>query len=127
MSCVWMLQRGHSGDGCVLSSTLCKYDLRKGDLFVLSWARVRRVRRGSLSSELLVCGGGVRSILLFPLVARCLETIDVCIWHMFCFYVCCSDCVGVCENVCCVAAVVKNSGCFEPWRVEICCVFVYGM
>ena len=40
MSCVCMLQRGHSGDGCVLSSTLCKYDLRKGDLFVLSWARV---------------------------------------------------------------------------------------
>ena len=34
-----MLQRGHSGDGCVLVSTLCKYDLRKGDLFVLSWAR----------------------------------------------------------------------------------------
>ena len=33
MSCVWMLQRGHSGDGCVLASTLCKYDLRKGDLF----------------------------------------------------------------------------------------------
>ena len=30
MSCVWMLQRGHSGDGCVLASTLCKYDLRKG-------------------------------------------------------------------------------------------------
>ena len=54
MSCVWMLQRGHSGDGCVLASTLCKYDLRKGDLFVLSWARVRRVRRGSISSELLV-------------------------------------------------------------------------
>ena len=42
-----VLQRGHSGDGCVLASTLCKYDSRKGDLFVLSWARVRRVRRGS--------------------------------------------------------------------------------
>ena len=54
MSRVWMLQRGHSGDGCVLASTLCKYDLRKGDLFVLNWARVRRVRRGSLSSELQV-------------------------------------------------------------------------
>ena len=40
MSCVWMLQSGHSGDGCVLASTLCKYDLRKGDLFVLSLARV---------------------------------------------------------------------------------------
>ena len=25
-------------------STLCKYDLRKRDVFVLSWARVRRVR-----------------------------------------------------------------------------------
>ena len=24
------------------------------------------------------------------------------------FYVCCSDCVGVCGNVCCVAAVVKD-------------------
>ena len=87
MSCVWMLQRGHSGVGCVLASTLYKYDLRKGDLFVLSWARVRRVRRGSFSSELLMCGGGVRSIVLLPLVARCIETID-------CFYVCCSDCVG---------------------------------
>ena len=61
------------------------YDLRKGDLFVLSCARVRRVRRGSLSSELIMCGGGVRSILLLPLVAICLETIDVCIWRMFVF------------------------------------------
>ena len=31
VTCVGMLQRGHSGDGCVLASTLCKYDLRKGD------------------------------------------------------------------------------------------------
>ena len=85
MSCVWMLQRGHSGDGSVLPSTLCKYDLGKGDLFVLSWERVQRVRRGSLSSELLVCGGGMRSILLLPLVAKCLKTIDVCIWRMFVF------------------------------------------
>ena len=78
-----MLQRGHSGDGCDLASTLCIYDLKKGDLFVLSWARVQRVMRGSLSSALLMCGGDVRSILLLPLVARCLETIDVCIWRMF--------------------------------------------
>ena len=40
---------------------------------------MRRVRRGSISSELLMCGGGGRSIVLLPLVARCLETIDVCI------------------------------------------------
>ena len=82
MSCMWVLQRGNSGDGCDLASTLCKYDLRKGDLFVLGWARVRRVRRRSIFSELLMCGGGVRSILLLP---RCLETIDVCIWRMFVF------------------------------------------
>ena len=35
--------------------------------------------RGSICSELLMCGGGVRSILLLSLVARFLETIDVCI------------------------------------------------
>ena len=85
MSCVWVLQWGNSGDGCDVASTLCKYDLRKGDLFVLSWARMRRVRRGSISSELLMCVVGVRSILLLPLVARCLETRDVCIGRMFVF------------------------------------------
>ena len=74
MSCVWVLERGHSGDGCDLASTLCKYDLRKGDLFVLSWARVRRVRRGSIS-------------LLLPLVDRCLETIDVYIYGA-CLFLC---------------------------------------
>ena len=48
------------------------------------------------------------SILLLPLVARCIETIDVCIWRTFVFM---SVAVTVCgsENVCCVAAVVKNS------------------
>ena len=30
-------------------------------------------------------GGGVRSIVLLPLVARCQEPIDVCIWRMFVF------------------------------------------
>ena len=36
-----------------------------------------------------MCGGGARSIFLLPLVARCLETIDVY------FYVCCGlwECV----------------------------------
>ena len=32
-----------------------------------------------------MCGGVLRSILLLPLVARCLETIAVCIWRMFVF------------------------------------------
>ena len=73
MCSVWMLQRGHSGDGCDLSSTFYTYNLRKGDLFVLSWAMVGRVSRGNISSELLICGGGVCSILILPLVARCIE------------------------------------------------------
>ena len=29
--------------------------------------------------------GGVRSIFLLPIVSRCIETIDVCIWCMFVF------------------------------------------
>ena len=49
----------------------------------------------------------MRSILLLPLVARCLETIDVCIWRMFVFMS--VVCVGVCGKVCCVSSVVKNS------------------
>ena len=73
-----MLQRGNNGDGCDLASTLCKSDMRKGDLFVLSWAKMGRVRRESISSDMLMSGGGVCSILLYPLVARCLATIDVC-------------------------------------------------
>ena len=62
---------------------------------------VRRVKRGSISSELLLFGGGVRSTLLLPLVARCLR--DHRCMHMahVGFYVCCSDCVGVWECLLC--------------------------
>ena len=37
MCCV--LKGGHRGDGCDLVWTLCRYGLRKGYLFVESWAR----------------------------------------------------------------------------------------
>ena len=57
----------------------------EGRFIVLSWERVRRVMRGSISSELLMCGGSARSILLLHLVARYIETIDVCIWRKFVF------------------------------------------
>ena len=40
------------------------------------------MRQGSLPSE---NGGGVRSILLLPLVARCLETIDCMYMVHVCF------------------------------------------
>ena len=75
--------KGHSGDGYDLALTLCKYDLRKGNLFVLRWARGRQVRRGIISSEMQMCGRSVRYILLLHPVSRFLEEIDVCIWRMF--------------------------------------------
>ena len=46
------------------------------------------------------------SILLLLLVARCLETIDVCLWRMF---VIMSVVVTVWGYICSVAAVVKGS------------------
>ena len=50
----------------------------------------------------------MRSILLVqvPLVARCIDTIDVCIWRMFVFI---SVVVIVCGNACCVAGIVEDS------------------
>ena len=46
--CGSVLQRGHIGDGCSTSSILFKYERSRGHLFVLSWASVRRVARGSV-------------------------------------------------------------------------------
>ena len=65
------VKKEHSGDRCDLASILCKYDLRKGDLFVLSWTRVQRVCRVLCVGvtvaiwRRLIYGGGVRSILFF--------------------------------------------------------------
>ena len=63
VSCVGVYRGGIVVMDVIFSSTSCKYDWSKEDLFVLSWAMVRRVRRGNISLELLMCGGGVRSIL----------------------------------------------------------------
>ena len=41
VSCSCMLQRGQSGVVWFDASTLCRYYVRKGDLFVLSCARLR--------------------------------------------------------------------------------------
>ena len=43
-------QRGHSGDGCLSSSNLFKYERSMGHSFVLSWARVRQVALRSVVS-----------------------------------------------------------------------------
>ena len=41
------------------------------------------------------------SILLLPLVARCLETINMCIWHMFVFVSVVVTVWGLCESLLC--------------------------
>ena len=77
-----MLQRGHSGDGCDLASTLCKYDLR----------------RGSMSSELLICGEGLRSILLLSLVVwrSLLKIVFFSLDVLKCVVCLCRGCDGCC-------------------------------
>ena len=59
-----MIQRGYSGDGCDLSSTLCTYDLRKG---VYLFGNGATSEAENISSELKMCSGGVHSILLLSL------------------------------------------------------------
>ena len=73
---------GHSGDGCDLALTLCKYDLRKGDLFVLSWARVRRLMR-EVSLQRYLCVVEVCTVFCYCLLWLDAETVDVCIWGKF--------------------------------------------
>ena len=83
---------------------MCKYDLRK----VIYLFGDEQECGGDYLFR-LICGGSVCSILLLPLLARCLETMDVCIWCMFVFMTVLVI-VWVCVNVCCVAGVVKDSG-----------------
>ena len=62
MCVVWLcVTNRHGGNRCELASTFCMHDLRKGDLFVQSWVRVRRVGRESLSSDQLWCGAEYKS------------------------------------------------------------------
>ena len=78
-----------------------------------------------------MCGGVVRSIWLLPLVARCLETIDVCIWRKFVcmslvvmcgglwdsmLYVCVRDVMDVVFFVC---IVTRGAVCTRVWEVGV--------
>ena len=58
-------------------------------------------------------------ILLLPLGPRdnrCVYMAQVC------FYVCCSDYVVVCENVCCVVCVIEDCGCLSLVVLKYICV-----
>ena len=77
---------------------------------------MRRVsRRKSLQSCLCV-----RSNLLLPLVARCLETIEICIWFLFVLclllkkHVCVRDVMDVVFSVCIVRC---GAVCARVWEV----------
>ena len=48
VACGSDLQRGNSGDGCLSPSIMFKYESSRGHLFVLSWARLRRVALDSV-------------------------------------------------------------------------------
>ena len=55
-----------------------------------------------------MCGGGVHSIWFLHLVSRCLEYMV----HV-CFYVFCSDCVGLWESLLCSSHCVFSLGVFK--------------
>ena len=78
MLCSSVLQRGQSGDACTVTSTLLRYVRRRGGLFVLSWARVRRVDLESDTSIVRIVGGTVLMILLPNLFARYCSTDAEC-------------------------------------------------
>ena len=97
VSCVWMLWRGNSGDGCVLASTMCKHDLRKGNLFVLSWASVRRVTY--LVRAANEWGRRAHDFV----IASCskMHRYNRCMYmaHAFSYVCCIVTCMGVCGKV----------------------------
>ena len=45
---------------------------------------------------------------LLPIVARYLRDNRCVYMAHVCFYVCCSDCVGLCRTGCCVEGVVED-------------------
>ena len=78
--CCSDLQRGHSGDGCVTSS---------------SWARVRRVARGVMYCEWY----GVCDFIVWSVVEVCADYGGVNVFHV-CLNFGVVYGVGVCVNVC---------------------------
>ena len=81
--CGSVLQRGHSGDGCLTSSILFKYERSRGHLFVLSWARVRRVARGECCFGVLYCEWyGVCDHVVLSVVEVCVDYGGVNVFHV---------------------------------------------
>ena len=75
------LQRGLSTNPGVTMWGIC--DLEEGDLFVLSWATSEAGKYVFRASNVWCAQDFV--IASYGFMARCLDTIGVCIWHMFVF------------------------------------------
>ena len=89
------LQSGQFAAGWLAGSILCRWVMRRGDLFVLSWESLRRVEWGKVSSFLSMSGGGLFNSLLMGLLLRWSWTIVVWMVFMFRFIVFSSiACVG---------------------------------
>ena len=86
-----MLQRGHSGDGCALASTLCKYTLRKGATSEAGKYLFRADNVWRRSAQYFV----IASCGYVPIDNRCMYMAYVCL------YVCCSDCIGSVGSLLC--------------------------
>ena len=70
VSCSCLLQRGQSGVVWFKASTLCRYDVRKCDLFVLRCARVRHCALFSVPSIVFIVGAAMCSNVLFFLLLK---------------------------------------------------------
>ena len=78
----------------MVMGTLCKYDLRKGDLFVLSWERMRRrsvsyffgFGMGTMLANFHMCGVMLlRSVLGASSLLSCPQTICFLIFNIYFF------------------------------------------
>ena len=105
--------------GVLSLSILFKYECSMGHLYVLNWARVRRVDRGSVvSSEWY----GVCDFAVLSVVEVCANYVGVNVFHV-CLNFGGVYGVGVCVNVCGVVCVV----CFLRLGVVCCVVVVWGV
>ena len=75
--CVMCVSVTNSGHGCDLVPPLCRNDLRKGDLFVLSWVSEAGKYRFRATNVWWRCAQYFAIVI--ALVARCLDRIDVCL------------------------------------------------
>ena len=123
MVCSSVLQMGQLGDACFGSSILYRYDSRRGDLFVLSWARVRRMSLERVSSVVFISGGSACSVLLISLLERYLVTMDECmVFALFCMSEVVTVSVFVFMFV--VYLVLLNVVCFLSLWLRLCSVSV---